>query len=202
MSTSSLDEAPRQSLQGSWPLKLFANPRHFDRNAENQPYVEWLKGYYWEGEECFGDDDDSEESEEEEERKGFDLPSEGEDDIYEEIFQDPKCANGFEGCDQKSVARRFMEGLLGDEDCLSYPDQVEVVAGFCDQALASEVDTEGPDTERKVVILLDDRTNGGRRPMTQGQCRPKFGSLTTKQLREELSKPVRFKIIFRYLSSY
>ena len=43
MTASTGEEVSRQSLHGSWPLKFFQTRPHFNRKAENQPYIEWLK---------------------------------------------------------------------------------------------------------------------------------------------------------------
>ena len=68
MTTATSDEVPRRS----WPLKFFERRQYFDRKAENQPYIEWLReppfndgsGEEWkENEE---DDDDEDEDDEDE----------------------------------------------------------------------------------------------------------------------------------------
>jgi hypothetical protein len=57
------EEPPRQSLQGSWPLKLFGLPREFNREAENQPYIEWVQGSYGNFEGSSDEEDDEDEDE-------------------------------------------------------------------------------------------------------------------------------------------
>jgi hypothetical protein len=74
MTASTGEEVSRQSLHGSWPLKFFQARPHFNREAENQPYIEWLKDYLYEvdeageeeeeeggekGDEEYADDDES-----------------------------------------------------------------------------------------------------------------------------------------------
>ncbi len=67
MLTAAREDSPRQSLQGSWPLKFFEPPRSFDRESENQPYIEWVEGtfnYFEEdGEEEEDEDKDKEDNE-------------------------------------------------------------------------------------------------------------------------------------------
>lgn len=66
MTASTGEEVSRQSLHGSWPLKFFQTRPYFNRKAENQPYIEWLKDYLYEVDEA------GEEEEEEEEERGGD----------------------------------------------------------------------------------------------------------------------------------
>jgi hypothetical protein len=87
-----------------------------------------------------------------------------------------------EPCGRRGIARVFMEGMTGDEAQLPYRDQVDVVAGFVEQAVERGCE--------KPVALLDDRKSGGRLPLKQKDFRPRSWSLTTKELRAELSKPV------------
>lgn len=59
MLTAAREDSPRQSLQGSWPLKFFEPPRFFDRKSENLPYIKWVEDdfdYVEDGEE--EDDED------------------------------------------------------------------------------------------------------------------------------------------------
>jgi hypothetical protein len=37
------DEVPRRSLRCSWPLRFFERRQYFNREAENQPYIKWLR---------------------------------------------------------------------------------------------------------------------------------------------------------------
>ncbi|KAE9375793.1 hypothetical protein N431DRAFT_454401 [Stipitochalara longipes BDJ] len=53
-----------------------------------------------------------------------------------------------------SIARVFMKGMIGDEEPLPYRDQVDVVAGFAEQATCQEVG--------RAVALLDDRDSAGK----------------------------------------
>jgi hypothetical protein len=169
-------------LHCSWPLKFFETRPYFNRKEENLPYIEWLR-------DAFADSE--EESENEEGNARFGLSSDNKHDLHEDICQASKGDEGIATCDYKSVVRRFMEGMTGDEENLPYRNQVEVVAGFGEKASLNNVDSEASSTENNVVILLDDMTHGGVIPRTQEQTRPYRGMLTSKQLREELGKAVR-----------
>lgn len=63
MTASTSEEASRQSLHGSWPLKFFQARPHFNRKAENQPYIEWLKDYLSEVDEA-GEEEEEEDVDE------------------------------------------------------------------------------------------------------------------------------------------
>jgi hypothetical protein len=80
-----------------------------------------------------------------------------------------------------------MKGMTGDEESLPYRDQVDVVAGFAEQATSREIE--------KVVALLDDRNSAGTIPVRRRRSRPNWGPLTAKQLHEELSKQVRILLL-------
>jgi hypothetical protein len=75
-----------------------------------------------------------------------------------------------------------MKGMIGDEDTLQDADQVERVAGFCEQPSTRE--------SEKHVVLLDYRSNSGTIKEKPGHSRLYQGPLTSQQLREELSKQV------------
>jgi hypothetical protein len=87
-----------------------------------------------------------------------------------------------EPCGRRGTARVFMKGMTGDEENLPYRDQVDVVAGFVEQAMYKGCE--------KPVALLDDRKSGDRMPLKQKDFRPRRWILTIKELRAELSKPV------------
>jgi TPP-dependent indolepyruvate ferredoxin oxidoreductase alpha subunit len=74
-----------------------------------------------------------------------------------------------------------MKGAIGDEDALQYLDQVEQVAGFCEQA--NFIESQEP------AALLDDNY-GNTILKKQRHYRPCQGPLTAQRLREELSKEV------------
>jgi hypothetical protein len=65
MLTTAREEVPRQPLHRSWPLKFFQARPHFNRKAENQPYIEWLKDYLYEGDEASEDGDDGDDNDNE-----------------------------------------------------------------------------------------------------------------------------------------
>jgi len=127
------------------PEVLETHP-YLNREAENQPYLEWLRRYdncSWENGDNFHDEADSgdETSEEDEESMwsiGSEVSSDGEDHTTEVASQDLENSNGVESNVLKSNIRRFMEGLNGSEEILPYRDQVDAVAGFCEMDGANE----------------------------------------------------------------
>jgi hypothetical protein len=159
--------------------------RDFSRKAENQPYIEWL----WEWEENLSDvgeeeeeeddenEDEDEEGEEEEEEDGIDTCG----DMSEN--QDEKLAGGndVEACEKCSIVRRFMKGAIRHDDDLQYPDQIERVADFSEQASSRE--------SQESVALLDD-SYGRTTRRKQRQSGRYRGPLTAQRLGEELSKEV------------
>jgi hypothetical protein len=196
MSINNKDESLRQGLHPSWPVKLFASPRYFDRKAENQPYVDWLREAFYDS--CGNNgsssesEDDTEEgpSEDGEESEALYLSSDSEDDTPKQAFQRFKNANTSVNGNWKSDVRLFMEGLPGDEDCLPYRDQVSVVARFCEEAALDRRDSEPVGSEKKIAILLDSRKHGNGIRKTQSRRWPYHGPLTSKQLKIELSRKV------------
>jgi hypothetical protein len=185
MSTKTREEVPHQSLRRHWP-QIFTKRRRFDRQRENQPYIEFLQTQLFDGEEedleddisSDGNDDDS--SEDENEEYG------GEDDRKSQIPMDTKDGGA---CSGHSNVRLFMTGLVGDEETHEYRDQVEQVASFYEHARSRELET-GMSLDEKRVALLDDRNIGGPTQRKKGQCRPYLGPLTSKRMHEELSKKV------------
>jgi hypothetical protein len=196
MSISIKDEPPRQGLHPSWPVKLFANPRYFDRKAENQPYIDWLRETFYDscgnnGSSSESEDDTKEgTSEDGEESEALYLSSDGEDGTPKQTFQRFKNANRSANSNQKSDVRLFMEGLPGSEDCLPYRDQVRVVARFCEQAALHRPDSERAGTEKKIALLLDGGKHGDGISRTQSRRWPYHGPLTSGQLKAELSRKV------------
>ena len=180
MSTETLEEFPQ------WP-RIFAERRTFNREAENQTYIEWLQTQKWVGEDDeYGEDDEDEDDLSGDDENGSVL-SEQEEKV-EKDDQDGEAKN------RPSEVRIFMTGLTGDEDALPYRDQVEEVASFCEQAKVRDVG-EKPIEGGKNKVLLDDRNirdtilvNKGLSP--PGECRPYLGPLTSQQLEEELRKKV------------
>lgn len=132
--------------------------------AEDRIYPDWLPAYpYYFDSFNNGDEKDGKQLEES-------VPGRWERDENEE------------SCGRRGTARVFMEGMTGDEEHLPYRDQVDVVAGFVEQAMYKGCE--------KPVALLDDRKSGGRMPLKQKDFRPRRWTLTIKELRAELSKPV------------
>jgi len=172
---------PHQFLPCYWPLE-FTKRRRFDRQAENQPYIEWLQTHYDDGDEEEEEDVDGS-NENEDEVDGHRDKIENKDENRNDN-KDPEACNG------NSNVRIFMRGMDGDEDALQYFDQVKQVAGFCKQASFWNLETGTTSKNRKSVALLDDRNDGGTILVKQGHCRPYLGPLTPQQLDEELSRKV------------
>jgi hypothetical protein len=70
MTTATSGEVPHRSLHCFWPLRFFAR-QNFRREAENQPYIEWLRdnfkdasGEEWKENEEEDDDEDEDDDEE------------------------------------------------------------------------------------------------------------------------------------------
>jgi hypothetical protein len=73
MTTATSDEVPRRSLHCFWPLKFFERRQYFHREAENQPYIEWLREFFKDasGEEWKeNDEEDDDEDEDDDEEDG------------------------------------------------------------------------------------------------------------------------------------
>jgi hypothetical protein len=136
-----------------------------ETETDGQSYVEWLQAYsdYF---------DAAKDKNELEGKQANDAEvNTREDDHMEEPYKG------------RSIARVFMKGMIGDEESLPYRDQVDVVAGFAEQAICTDFE--------KAVALLDDRNSAGANPVRRRRGRPNWGPFTPKQLREELSKQVK-----------
>jgi len=157
---------PHQSLRCCWPQEFFKR-RLFDRQAENQPYIEWLQASF---------DDGEEDGDENNEDDDFVDSNEDEDEVDGQGDESKKRD------ENRNNVRIFMKGNIGDDDTLQYRDQVERVAEFCEQPSIKEPE--------KHVVLLDDRSNSGTIQEKRGHSRPYPGPLTSKQLWEVLSKEV------------
>ncbi|KAH8585450.1 hypothetical protein B0O99DRAFT_603293, partial [Bisporella sp. PMI_857] len=184
------DEFHRQSLRYHWPEK-FKRRRIFDRPAENQPYIEFLRTPRFDGEEdevdaSSDEDDDNVSSELEDEVKG----NRGKNESMDGNRNGDKDAAG---CNGQSIVRLFMAGMTGDEENLQYPDQVEQVASFYEQGNFGKWDAK-TSQHKKTVALLDDRNICGTIHVNQGSfqctghCRPHLGPLTSEGLYKELEK--------------
>jgi hypothetical protein len=182
MLTDTDEESPQLRLRRYWPHE-FTKRRKFDRQAENGPYLEWLSVV-----ESFDDSD--------EDNHDSNHSSDVEDEASEWISDQPTYDEEEDEPSNQSSVRRFMKGLAGEENTLSYPDQIEVVASFCEQARNKSVETNTMGRGTKSVAILDDRTTSATNrsdtfPVKQRhQCQPYLGPLTAQQLREELSKKV------------
>jgi hypothetical protein len=160
-----------------WPQLFSAKRRKFSRQAENQPYIEWLHSFN--DNEGDGDEDDDEDEDGE---PGEGGDGDDDDDDVDESSADrdeaDEHAHSADPCNGYSAVRHFMKGTTGDEERLQFQDQVEVVAGF--RQLPTFRKSE------KRVALLDDRNDGGTILEKQGHCRRYQGPLTSKELCEEL----------------
>jgi hypothetical protein len=162
----------------------FTKRRKFDRQAENQAYIDFLKADFDDGEEVEGEGDLPSDEEEEEEE---DNDSGGEDSSFES--EDEAENDDPEACNRYSNVRLFMQGMARGRDKSVSLDQFTRVAEFC--KLASLNLKTKPGQNMKHIALLDDR-NMGRSVVdgNKGNCRPYPGPLTTERLRQELSRKV------------
>lgn len=197
------DEPLYQPLRCQWP-SIFTRRRQFDRQSENQPYIEFLQTLRFDAEEEEEEDDEELNSENDE----GEYASSDDDDDYSiettenavgwdrekiEIEGRVRSRNddttSWKSC---SNVRLFMTGLMGDEDSLQYRDQVKEVVGFCEGA-GLEVESNGHGHYgTKRVALLDDRNRGGTTVDVHSRScrRPYLGPLTAQQLQQELCKKV------------
>jgi hypothetical protein len=204
------DEGSSQSLHCSWPLKLFERRACFDRKAENQPYVEWLRDDFKGAEVGTGVED---EEDDEEDNEGYGEPREDEIESEDQRYLDSleqvissyfdktnnANANGDrpseeidhgsqnydeveETRDTRGITRAFMLGMVGDEEILPYIDQIDVVAEFVENA--TYIDCEKP------VASLDDRKSGERISISEKYYKPGQLTLNLNELRVRLSKQV------------
>lgn len=175
----------------------------FDRSAENEPYLEFLRTPKFDGEDCdvSGDEDDdsfSSEPEDDEDMGNSRVDSKSEGDNK----NDDKDATV---CSGQSIARLFMAGMMGDEEVLQYPDQVEQVASFYEKgSLGDDAETKASQNEN-VVALLDDRNICGTIHVNRGSCqctghcRPYLGPLTSEQLGKALEKKVAYRTSYGHI---
>jgi hypothetical protein len=138
--------SPRQALRCHWPQE-FTKRRNFSRQAENQPYIEWLQDVFDYGDAGEGEDE---------------AESEGEDESDDE-----------EEADGLGNVRLFMKGMEGDEDALEYRDQVEHVSSFCEQASLSESEQRVAllDDRNDGESSLDEHFRTYQGPLTPQQLR-------------------------------
>ncbi|KAH7308859.1 hypothetical protein BKA65DRAFT_175148 [Rhexocercosporidium sp. MPI-PUGE-AT-0058] len=180
-------QTPLSWASGNWHLawpQLFTKRRpynRYSREAENQPYIEWLDTQYDDGDEEEEKEEDEDEAEAEEEdgasREG-DGPSNAPKDEVDEQ------SKGTDASSQISDVRRFMKGMDGDKDFLEDYDMVDEVASFCEKG-----ESDGPvPMLGKHVALLDERTIFGTLGDKKGHCRTNSEPVTWELLREKLKK--------------
>jgi hypothetical protein len=190
MSAQKQEEFPR------WP-PLFTERRQFNREVENEPYIEFLQTPFFNGEEQENVDDgedNEDEGEEEEVSSEHENKVEGDSNNRGNKDQNPNDEKDAKAYNGLNKVRLFMRGLSGEEDDLHYCDQVEEVASICEQANLEDV-MKKTGQGRKHVALLDDRNIRGtilpdKGPSPPGDCRPYLGPLTTQRLGKELSRKV------------
>jgi hypothetical protein len=182
--TETNEGSPHRSLCRSWPLQDFNKHRTFDREAENQPYIDWLQDSFDKGVENSEDDEDDEDEDDDASTEGNDLRDEvdGQGDEIEMKDENVSEDRKTDAYGQLGIVRRFMEGMPGDEDRLSR-DQVDVVSGFHERGTTRE-------ESEKFVALLDERKHDGNVLVKRKHRRRYLGPLTSQQLRRELSKKV------------
>jgi hypothetical protein len=177
MLTENPHECFHQAMDRFWPQE-FTKPRLFDRRNENRPYIEYIKEL-----QAIFDSANADEGEdgEEDDSDGRDEPIEDADEdeiekgcgISEDQAQNKTDLKDVTACAKDDIVRLFMKGVEGEEDALHYLDQVEHVASFCAQ--------QGFKDSQEHVAMLYDSNNG---------IEVRGGSLTARQLRDELSKEV------------
>jgi hypothetical protein len=194
MPSDTREDFPHQILSCHWPQD-FKSRRRFPRHIEDQPFIEYLQN----SSDGNGDDEDKpdgsdesegDESEEDDSEEDQDEEGEGEEDTQygdegkekEENQCHQTGDENAEAWNSRSTIRKFMEGFIGDEETLPYPDQVEKVVDFCEQGSSTE--------SKKYVALLDDTNDGGTGPKKTPYCRPYKGPLTSQKFRDELEKQV------------
>jgi hypothetical protein len=182
------------------PFIEYCQFRQFPRQIENQPFIEHLKNPSDEngndggvegsdacednsGENGESEEDESEnDNEEDEDDDGVGEKENQYGDEKEENQSHQTSNKNAEAWNGRSAIRKFMEGFIGDEETLPYPDQVEKVVGFCEQG--------SPRESEKHVALLNDTNDGGTGPKKRPYCRPYKGPLTSQKFRNELGKQV------------
>ena len=191
MATRTSEELPHQGLQRRWPQK-FSKRRLFNRQTENQSYIEFLLTSSWDGEEE-EEGDASRERDDENGSTGLESGFEGHRCTIE---QDEGIQTAGDGIDPTNNVRLFMTGLTGDVNDLQYRDQVEQVAGFYEHARLSSFESNTID-DTKHVALLDERKLGVDISEKRGYSRPYCGPLTSRGLREMLGRKVGHQLDFK-----
>jgi hypothetical protein len=172
----------RESLPCIEHLKPPPDKNGDDRGIDSSDIFENNSHEIYESE---GDDSEDDDSEEDEDDDGIDEEEIQYGDEKKEIGESQNYQgndkNG-EAWNSRSAIRKFMEGFVGDEEALSYPDQVEKVVSFCEQGSSIE--------PKKYVAMLNDTNDGGTGPKKKPYCRPYKGPLTAQMFRHELEKEV------------
>ena len=185
------------------PFIEYSQRRQYPRQIDNQPLIENLSYPSDENgddgnveandasEDDSGENDESEgdesehDSEEDEDDDGVGEEQNQYGDQKKEKEENQSHQTGdknIEAWNSRSDIRKFMEGFIGDEETLPYPDQVEKVAGFCERGSSAE--------SKRHVALLNDTNDGGNGPKKRPCCRPYKGPLSSQKFRDELAKKV------------
>lgn len=166
------DQIENQTSNGH--LQNSANGNGNDGSAEGSDAYEDNSD---ENDNSEGDESEEDDSEEEEDGEDEDERKKKEDNQSHQTG----CMNA-EAWKNRSNIRKFMEGFIGDEETLPYPDQVEKVVDFCEQGSSAG--------SKKHVALIIDTNDGGTGPKRRPYCRPYKGPLTVEKFRSELEKQV------------
>jgi hypothetical protein len=216
MLTDTRGEFPHQFLRPHWPQEFSIRRREFDRKAENQTYIEWLRDNFTDGDSAEDEEEDEEDEGQDEDDKVEDEDEDNsdseEDEFYdaEELYVEIEDKFGADGDQHENenesqndkstevfkeheIGRIFMKGMTGDEKFLQWRDQVDVVASFVEQSRSGE-------SKKLVALLLDDGECGSANPAKRKPCRLHQGPLTSQQLRELLSKRVSLISRLHYIS--
>jgi hypothetical protein len=169
------EEIPHKFLARSWPSEFRTRRTTSNRESENLPYVDLIKGIT---DGSYEDDCDSD-------------SSNGEDGSLDNLIEHVDDGKGMDDGSHYTNVRRFMEGILNRHGLPLYYDQVEQVVSFCEQANFNECDTRNTYKKEKNVALLDERANVDTDSMREGHCRPYLGPLTAQQLMKALGRKVR-----------
>lgn len=178
------EDFPHQSLHNCWPGE-FKTRRKFNRKLLDEPYLEWVQNQI----------EDSEDEEAEDDDEDGDDPCEDESEIDKQTYASEKgverssVKRKLEACNGYGNVRLFMEGTEGDEERLQYPDQIEQVTGFCEQALRD--DTRGKSRDRKAIAIVIDDNGNSTVDGKQGGCKLYRGPLNSEELSENLSNKVK-----------
>jgi hypothetical protein len=178
------EDFPRQSLRNCWPEE-FKTRRRFNREQENEPYVKYVQDWIEDSEDEEAEDDDEDGNDPCEDESEVDKQT----NASEKEVERPGNKRKLEACNGYGNVRLFMKGTEGDEERLQYPDQIEQVTGFCEQALKD--DASGTSRDKKAMAIVIDDNGNGTVDAKQGSCKLYRGPLNSEELSEHLSNKVK-----------